>query len=138
LSVRYERAARKGGLFVLDSLHHDPKNLSPAGLTRGSIAVSIAGMSYYVYMLASAPNGTLYIGMSNDLVRRVWQHQQGAAESFTKKYDVTRLVYFETYDDIRDAQQRERTMKHWKRDWKIALIEKDNPDWRDLYDGIAR
>jgi putative endonuclease len=95
-------------------------------------------MSYYVYLLASTRNGTLYIGMSNNLARRVWQHQQGAAETFTKKYAVTRLVYFEAYDDIRDAQQRERTLKHWKRDWKIAPIEKDNPDWRDLFDGIAR
>jgi putative endonuclease len=95
-------------------------------------------MSYYVYLLASAPNGTLYIGMSNDLVRRVWEHKHGDAEAFTKKYSVRRLVYFESYDDVREALQRERTLKHWRRDWKIALIEKDNPDWRDLYDGIAR
>jgi putative endonuclease len=95
-------------------------------------------MSYYVYILASARNGTIYIGMSNDLVRRVWEHKEGAVEAFTRKYGVHRLVYFEPYDDVRNAQQRERTLKHWKRDWKIALIEKNNPEWRDLYDGISR
>jgi putative endonuclease len=92
---------------------------------------------YYVYILASRRNGTLYIGMTNDLVRRTWEHKQGVVDGFTKAYGVHRLVYFETTDDVALAQQRERTMKHWKRAWKAALIEKENPDWTDLYEGIV-
>jgi putative endonuclease len=92
---------------------------------------------YYVYILASQKNGTLYIGSTNDLVRRIYDHKQGTIEGFTKKYQVVRLVYFEAFDYGQAAFQRERTMKHWRRDWKIALIERNNPDWRDLYDGIA-
>jgi putative endonuclease len=92
---------------------------------------------YYVYILASNKNGTLYIGSTNDLVRRVYDHKQGAIKGFTEKYGVTRLVYFETFDYGQAAFQRERTMKHWRRDWKIALIEDANPDWHDLFDGIA-
>ncbi|MBI3706688.1 MAG: GIY-YIG nuclease family protein [Proteobacteria bacterium] len=95
-------------------------------------------MAYYVYILASRRNGTLYIGATNDLMRRAWEHRQAVAESFTKKYGVHRLVYFEAYDQARPAIQRERTLKHWRRDWKIALIEKSNPEWRDLYDDITR
>jgi len=93
-------------------------------------------MSYYVYIMASQRNGTLYIGATSDLSRRVWEHKNGVVEGFTKQYDVHSLVYFETHDDVRLALQRERTMKHWQRKWKLALIEKDNPDWRDLYDEI--
>jgi putative endonuclease len=93
---------------------------------------------YYVYFLASRPKGTLYIGATSDLVQRVWQHKEGVVDGFTKEYGVRRLVYFETYDDVRDAIQRERTLKHWRRAWKTALIEKENPDWRDLYDEIIR
>jgi putative endonuclease len=93
---------------------------------------------YYVYILASRRNGTLYIGVTNDLVRRVYEHREGAADGFTKKYRVHSLVYFESTDDVRAAIQREKTMKHWSRAWKIALIEKANPDWIDLYDEIAR
>jgi putative endonuclease len=89
-----------------------------------------------VYILASRPGGAIYIGATSDLVRRVWEHRQGFVEGFTKKYNIHRLVHFETYDDVRDAIQREQTMKHWRRDWKAALIERDNPDWRDLYDEI--
>jgi putative endonuclease len=92
---------------------------------------------YYVYILANRKNGTLYIGSTNDLVRRVYDHKQGAIEGFTKKYQVNRLVYFEVFDYGQAAFQRERTMKHWRRDWKIALIERNNPDWCDLYEGIA-
>src|SRR5690349_9601152 len=90
-------------------------------------------MAYYVYILASKKNGTLYIGVTNDLVRRGGEHREKLVDGFTKKYDVDRLVYFEPYDDVRVAIQRERTMKHWRRDWKIALIERANPHWRDLY-----
>ena len=90
--------------------------------------------SFYVYILANRIGGTLYVGVTNDLVRRVYEHKSGAAESFTKRHDVTRLVYFECFDDIEAAIHRE---KLWTRAWKIALIEKDNPDWVDLYPEIA-
>jgi putative endonuclease len=93
--------------------------------------------SYYVYILASRIGGTLYIGVTNDLVRRVYEHKSGAVEGFTKDYDVDRLVYFEYFDDVEAAIQREKRLKKWPRAWKIALIEKENPDWLDLYPEIA-
>lgn len=93
--------------------------------------------SYYVYILASRIGGTLYIGVTNDLIRRVAEHKLQLLESFTKEYGVVRLVYFEQFDDPENAIKREKRLKKWKRDWKIALIEKDNPDWNDLYPEIA-
>ena len=93
--------------------------------------------SYYVYILASRIGGTLYIGVTNDLVRRIGQHKLKIAESFTKKHEVTRLVYFEIFDQIEHAIQREKRLKKWPRTWKISLIEKQNPDWIDLYPEIA-
>ncbi|MEK9285342.1 GIY-YIG nuclease family protein [Bradyrhizobium sp. ISRA442] len=93
--------------------------------------------SYYVYILASKIGGTLYIGVTNDLIRRVAEHKLKLIESFTKDYDVVRLVYFEQFDDPENAIKREKRLKKWKRAWKIALIEKDNLDWNDLYSGIA-
>jgi putative endonuclease len=93
---------------------------------------------YYVYMLASRIGGTLYIGVTNDLVRRVYEHRLKAAESFTKRHDVVRLVYFECFDDVEQAIHHEKRLKKWTRAWKISLIEKDNPDWIDLYPQIAR
>ena len=95
-------------------------------------------MPYYVYILASRRNGTLYTGVTNDLVRRVYEHRTDAADGFTKKYGVHKLVWFESTDDVTAAIQREKTIKKWNRQWKLALIEKDNPDWNDLYDEIAR
>ena len=92
---------------------------------------------YFVYLLASQRNGTLYTGVTNDLVRRVYEHKTGAAESFTKDYDVDRLVYFECFGDIEIAIHREKRLKKWTRAWKISLIEKDNPNWIDLYPEIA-
>ncbi len=93
--------------------------------------------SYYVYILASRIGGTLYIGVTNDLIRRVAEHKSKTAESFTKKYDVDRLVYFECFDEIEQAIHREKRLKKWRRSWKISLIEKDNPNWIDLYPQIA-
>jgi putative endonuclease len=93
--------------------------------------------SFYVYILASRVGGTLYIGVTNDLARRVGEHRLKIAESFTKQYDVTRLVYFETFDQIEQAIQREKRLKKWPRAWKISLIEKDNPNWIDLCPEIA-
>jgi putative endonuclease len=93
--------------------------------------------SYYVYILASERNGTLYIGVTNDLLRRVWEHREGLLAGFTKKYAVKRLVHFEEFGDIALAIHRETRLKKWKRRWKMELIEKANPDWRDLYDAIV-
>ncbi len=93
--------------------------------------------TYWVYILASRIGGTLYIGVTNNLVRRVYEHRMGLADGFTKKYQVHRLVYFEQYNDIEAAILREKRLKKWKREWKIELIEKDNPRWDDLYPQIA-
>jgi putative endonuclease len=93
--------------------------------------------SYYVYILASRIGGTLYIGVTNDLIRCVAEHKLKIAESFTKRHEVTRLVYFECFDQIEQAIHREKRLKKWTRAWKISLIEKDNPNWIDLYPEIA-
>jgi putative endonuclease len=90
----------------------------------------------YVYILASAPNGILYVGVTNDLVRRIYEHRNGLVAGFTKKFSIKRLVYFERYDDIRTAIQRERNLKHWSRTWKVRLILQNNPEWNDLYESI--
>jgi putative endonuclease len=92
--------------------------------------------SYYVYILASGNNGTLYIGVTSDLIRRVQEHKQG--QSFTKKYKVDRLVYFEDTNDISVATTREKQLKAWRQDWKIELIGSLNPEWRDLYEEIMQ
>ena len=94
-------------------------------------------MTYYVYIMASKKNGTLYIGVTNDLVRRVYEHREGLVDGFTKRYGVKVLVYCETHDRVEQAIQREKTLKHWIRDWKIALIERDNPHWDDLYERLC-
>ena len=88
---------------------------------------------YYVYSLASKKNGTLYLGVTNDIARRVYEHKNNLVDGFTKKYSVHCLVYFEVCEDVRVAIQREKNIKKWRRRWKIELIEKNNPDWRDLY-----
>jgi len=88
---------------------------------------------YYVYILASKRNGTLYIGVTNNLIKRVNEHKNDLVGGFTQKYKVHKLVYYETYRDIYDAITREKRMKKWKRLWKIELIEKANPTWNDLY-----
>ncbi len=88
--------------------------------------------SYYVYILANKKNGTLYIGVTNDLVRRVWEHKHDVHEGFTKKYQVHRLVHFEETDDIGAAIWRKKCLKKWYRAWKIRLIEETNPTWRDV------
>jgi len=93
--------------------------------------------SYWVYILASRIGGTLYIGVTNNLVRRVYEHRNGLADGFTKKYQVHRLVYFEQYSDIEAAITREKRLKRWNRAWKIQLIEELNPNWDDLYPQIA-
>lgn len=93
---------------------------------------------YYVYLLASGKHGTLYLGMTSDLVRRVFEHKEKTTRGFTARYGVDRLVWFECYDDPTTAITREKELKKWRRDWKIALIEESNLDWSDLYNSIAR
>ncbi len=92
---------------------------------------------YYLYILASRKNGTLYIGVTSDLIKRVWQHKQKLVEGFTQKYNVSVLVYFEEYSDVKDALKREKNMKAWQRQWKIKIIEENNPNWEDLYSKIV-
>ena len=92
---------------------------------------------FYVYMLASGHYGTLYIGMTSGLTKRIWEHKEGVADGFTKQYNVKMLVYYEEHDNAETAITRERQIKEWKRDWKINLIERKNPHWEDLYDGIC-
>jgi putative endonuclease len=92
----------------------------------------------FVYLMASRKDGTLYVGVTRDLVRRVYQHKTKATPGFTSRYDVDHLVWFETYDDPTIAITREKEIKKWRRDWKIKLIEESNPDWKDLYPEITR
>ena len=92
--------------------------------------------SYWVYILASKPRGTLYIGITNGIIRRVEQHREGKASSFTRKYKVHRLVWIQEFGSVREAIQREKTMKEWPRAWKINLIERENPHWIDLYPSL--
>ena len=89
--------------------------------------------SYYVYMLASKKNGTLYIGVTNNLIKRVKEHKTKIIQGFTKKYTVDKLVFFDQTNDIESAIVKEKQMKKWNRQWKINLINKTNPQWRDLY-----
>jgi len=98
--------------------------------------VEQAVRSYWVYMLASKPRGTLYIGATNGIIRRLEQHHAGKASSFTRKYKVHRLVWFQEHASVREAIQREKTMKEWPRAWKINLVERENPHWIDLYPSL--
>lgn len=90
-------------------------------------------MPYYVYLLASQRNGTLYAGVTNDLIRRTWEHKQNAVEGFTSKYCVHELVWYEVHDSIEAAITREKQIKKWNRAWKLRMIEAMNPNWQDLY-----
>jgi putative endonuclease len=89
--------------------------------------------TYYVYILASEKNGTIYVGVTNDLFRRVSEHKNKEVQGFTSKYTVDKLVYYEPTNDVSAAIQREKQLKAWKRKWKLELIEEQNPDWHDLY-----
>jgi putative endonuclease len=90
-----------------------------------------------VYILASKRNGTLYVGVTSDLVKRVWQHRSDLVEGFTKRYSVHMLVYYELHTSMREAIRREKQVKKWNRAWKIELIEQENPHWRDLWPEVA-
>jgi putative endonuclease len=90
----------------------------------------------WVYIMTNRPSGTLYVGVTNDLVRRVWEHREDLGGLFTRRYGLHRLVYFERYDDIRTAIQRETSLKRWPRAWKVRLLAAENPEWDDLYPGL--
>ncbi len=90
----------------------------------------------WVYIVTNWRNSTLYIGVTADLIRRISQHRRGEIKSFTQTYWLNRLVFFERHEEILDAIAREKAMKKWRRAWKVELIEKENPEWNDLYDGI--
>ena len=93
---------------------------------------------YWVYVLTNKPHGTLYVGVTNDLVRRTYEHREGLVDGFPKRYQLRMLVHFERYDASRPAIQREKNIKHWPRLWKLRLVETTNPQWRDLYRDITR
>jgi putative endonuclease len=93
--------------------------------------------TFYVYMLASARYGTLYLGVTSDLIKRVWEHREGFVDGFTKEYGVKHLVWYETHADAISAITREKQIKKWNRAWKINLIQKENPIWRDLYEMLS-
>ena len=93
---------------------------------------------YYVYILASKKNGTLYLGVTNNLLKRAYEHKNNLVDGFTKKYHIHRFVYYEETGDVKSAIAREKQLKKWKREWKIELIEKFNPDWKDLYDDLIK
>ena len=103
-----------------------------------SIRKTLPVRQFYVYILASRPGGALYVGVTNDLVRRVYEHKNKMVQGHTKRYKIDRLVYFEIYDTAYQAIQREKNIKHWPRVWKTRLIAKENGTWRDLYDDIAQ
>ena len=93
--------------------------------------------NYWVYILSSKKNGTVYIGITNNLTRRVYEHKEKLLDGFTKKYDVNMLVYVEEFNNINEAIHREKCIKKWNRKWKLRLIEEQNPDWKDLYENIT-
>lgn len=93
-------------------------------------------MQYYTYIMFSQKNGTLYIGVTNDLARRAYEHRNGLLNGFTKKYNVHKLGYYEVFDDVNAAIIREKQLKNWHRDWKINLINQNNPNWDDLFDEL--
>ncbi len=92
----------------------------------------------YVYLMASQPNGTIYLGVTSNIAQRAYQHRRGLIEGFSKKHGCTLLVWYEQHDDIQDARVREYQMKSWKRAWKLRLVEERNPQWRDLFDELMR
>jgi putative endonuclease len=91
---------------------------------------------FYVYILASKRNGTLYTGVTSNLIQRVWQHKHDVIQGFTRKYNVKTLVYYEIHENAESALTREKKIKRWRRSWKLGLIENNNPEWRDLYDDL--
>ena len=116
-----------------------PYSVTPDSRVSGMIRAHATprAMTAWVYILASKPRGTLYVGVTNDLLRRVAEHREGAVEGFTKQHGVKMLVYFEEHESIVAAIEREKRLKRWARSWKIDLIRSKNPDWRDLFEDIS-
>jgi putative endonuclease len=121
---------------LVASAYHSSRSARP-GMT-GYFGQSATIMAYYVYILASRKDGATYVGITNDLVRRIYEHRQKSVPGFSSKYNITRLVWFETYDDPTNAITREKELKKWKRSWKLQLIEAENPQWDDLYESICK
>jgi putative endonuclease len=119
-----------GGDLVIDGLA-----LASCPRTRASRKEMKA---FYVYILCNKRNGALYIGVTSDIVRRVYEHREHLVDGFTKRYSVTNLVWFEKHETALSAINREKQLKHWQRTWKLELIERENPDWEDLYEKICR
>jgi len=115
-------------MFVIPARH--------PGENRGGIQGVSVNKQPAVYILASKRNGTLYIGVTSDLVKRIWEHKNNMVEGFTKRYSVHQLVWYEVHENMESAIQREKRLKEWKRKWKLELIETSNPGWQDLYDTI--
>jgi len=123
----HNHRASRGDTLLLQSL----------GYTDNEIGHMLDERQFFVYILASRKHGTLYIGVTNNLLRRVHEHREGLLPGFTRKYGVKHLVCYEAYQDVGDAIGREKALKEWHRDWKTALIEQSNPEWTDLYPGLA-
>jgi putative endonuclease len=117
---------RRKGVDARHKAGHDGVERKPRG----------QDMSGFVYIMTNRPNGTLYIGVTADLARRAWEHREARVPGFTKRYGLKQLVWYEQFADIRDAIQREKTMKHWSRTWKVRTIMDMNPAWRDLYSDL--
>ena len=126
---------RKKSLDEADRLRVHPRITSADA---GEARIIEQQMGFWVYILASGRGGTLYVGVTNNLIRRVFEHREGLAPGFTKRYGVKMLVYYERHDTAAAAIQREKNIKHWPREWKIDLILSINPDWNGLYEEITR
>ncbi len=107
-----------------------------AGIQEMVIAI-VKTKQFFVYILASKKNGTVYVGVTSDLIKRVWEHKNGLVDGFTNQYDVKMLVYYEMHDNAENAIRREKQIKKWRRQWKVNLIEKKNLHWKDLYKDIC-
>jgi putative endonuclease len=125
---------RGSGFFVMAGLVPAIHESIASGLPLAQIRLMKGG---WVYIITNRPNGTLYTGVTGNLARRVWEHREGVADGFTKRYGLRRLLYAERHSDIRTAIQRERNMKHCPRTWKVRLILTENPNWDDLYDRLV-
>ncbi|MDX2143468.1 MAG: GIY-YIG nuclease family protein [Rhodospirillaceae bacterium] len=133
--MSYRAQARYPGVYGCVTLN---EHLWNARSSRAMTSyILFHAMPYYTYILASKKNGTLYVGVTNDLVRRIYEHKTDAVPGFTKRYNIKLLVYFEAFDDIERAIAREKRLKEWPRIWKLRLIERDNPLWRDRYEEIT-
>jgi putative endonuclease len=131
--------SRRDGVTRTECVKENPLFVIPGRreATSPESITPVFAMAYYVYLLASKKHGTLYLGVTKDIVRRGYEHRSKAIDNFTARYGVDKLVWFEIYDDVATAIAREKELKKWRPDWKIRLIEEENPGWMDLYPGIS-